>query len=270
MQNPGEARDILFDFEVEDSGPGVPEHLRQEIFKPFVQGDLALSKKYGGTGLGLAICSQLAQLMGGSIHLKSTVGIGSTFTLSVPLKYTRERAPSVSNSLARPGSKMTASKPPSVMSRSLKDEPRSTKPWTRESSPARVSVYSGHESQLDVPRIVGYSQPYITDAASTYEEKRPDNTVQRPPPGSPPLLSRQTTAKDEMKARHVEPPLLKMTPKDPSVQAAVIEKQRPQIKVLIAEDNKVNQEVILRMLKLEKVTGKRVDRPFCRISRPLG
>ncbi|RMZ79352.1 hypothetical protein DV737_g3449, partial [Chaetothyriales sp. CBS 132003] len=68
-----ECRSLNFDFEVEDTGPGVPEHLQQEIFKPFVQGDLALSRKHGGTGLGLAICTQLAALMGGHIHLKSTL-----------------------------------------------------------------------------------------------------------------------------------------------------------------------------------------------------
>jgi len=56
--NPSEAPDVttlVFQFEVEDTGQGVLEHLQQEIFKPFIQGDLALSKKYGGTGLELAI-----------------------------------------------------------------------------------------------------------------------------------------------------------------------------------------------------------------------
>jgi osomolarity two-component system sensor histidine kinase SLN1 len=88
---PPNAKSYLFEFEVEDTGPGIPENMQQQIFEPFVQGDLGLSKKYGGTGLGLSICSQLATLMGGSISLKSTVGVGSTFTMQIPLRYVKDR-----------------------------------------------------------------------------------------------------------------------------------------------------------------------------------
>ena len=73
----------MFEFEVEDSGPGIPEHLQNKIFGPFVQGDLGLSKKFGGTGLGLSICSQLAGLMKGTINLKSELGHGSVDRKSV-------------------------------------------------------------------------------------------------------------------------------------------------------------------------------------------
>lgn len=88
---PSNARTYIFEFEIEDTGPGIPENMQQRVFEPFVQGDLGLSKKYGGTGLGLSICSQLATLMGGQISLKSTVGVGTTFTLRLPLKYTKDR-----------------------------------------------------------------------------------------------------------------------------------------------------------------------------------
>jgi osomolarity two-component system, sensor histidine kinase SLN1 len=88
---PPNARSFWFEFEVEDTGPGIAEHMQQKIFEPFVQGDLGLSKKYGGTGLGLSICSQLATIMGGQITLKSTIGVGTTFTMRIPLKYVKER-----------------------------------------------------------------------------------------------------------------------------------------------------------------------------------
>lgn len=88
---PPNAKTYLFEFEVEDTGPGIPEHMQQKIFEPFVQGDPGLSKKYGGTGLGLSICSQLATLMGGHISLKSTLGVGTTFTMQIPLKYVKDR-----------------------------------------------------------------------------------------------------------------------------------------------------------------------------------
>lgn len=83
---PINARTLLFEFEVQDTGPGIPPAQQQKVFEPFVQGDLGLSRKYGGTGLGLSICSQLAGLMGGSVSLKSELGVGSSFTMHIPLK----------------------------------------------------------------------------------------------------------------------------------------------------------------------------------------
>jgi osomolarity two-component system, sensor histidine kinase SLN1 len=88
---PPNAKAYIFEFEVEDTGPGIAEHMQQRVFEPFVQGDLGLSKKYGGTGLGLSICSQLATLMGGNVSLRSTVGVGTTFTVQLPLKYIKEK-----------------------------------------------------------------------------------------------------------------------------------------------------------------------------------
>ena len=84
---PINARTLLFEFEVKDTGPGIPPEQQKKVFEPFVQGDLGLSRKYGGTGLGLSICSQLASLMRGSISLNSEVGVGSAFTMRIPLKY---------------------------------------------------------------------------------------------------------------------------------------------------------------------------------------
>ncbi len=88
---PLNAKTFLFEFDVEDSGPGIPEDMQEKVFEPFVQGDLGLSKKFGGTGLGLSICQQLANLMGGNITLNSRVGVGTTFTMQIPLKYTKDR-----------------------------------------------------------------------------------------------------------------------------------------------------------------------------------
>ncbi|CCD25350.1 histidine kinase NDAI_0F00310 [Naumovozyma dairenensis CBS 421] len=75
---------------VEDTGPGIDKTLQESVFQPFVQGDQTLSRQYGGTGLGLSICRQLANMMHGTMKLKSEVGVGSTFTFTVPLKQTRE------------------------------------------------------------------------------------------------------------------------------------------------------------------------------------
>ncbi|KAI5843914.1 hypothetical protein DFP73DRAFT_478292 [Morchella snyderi] len=92
---PPGAKTYMFEFQVEDTGPGIPENLQQKVFEPFVQGDLRLSKKHGGTGLGLSICLQLAKLMQGTIELKSLEKAGTTFTMRIPLKYVKEVTPSL-------------------------------------------------------------------------------------------------------------------------------------------------------------------------------
>jgi osomolarity two-component system sensor histidine kinase SLN1 len=195
---------LVFQIEVEDTGPGIPPDFRERVFEPFVQGDLGLSRKHGGTGLGLSICSQLASLMGGSIALvRSEEGVGSTFALKIPLRYTKSRTPSTSSSDAYLSRPQTAHDKPEI---------------TRASS-QRDSTHSGSRTNFDKdpqPRLVGLSQPFFAAPLT-------------PSPGNE-VTEKQSTFDTRP------------------------EKDTPsKLRVLVAEDNLVNQEVVTRMLKLEDI-----------------
>ncbi|TLD04598.1 hypothetical protein E2P81_ATG10367 [Venturia nashicola] len=215
---------LSFEFEVQDSGPGIPENMQQQIFEPFVQADLGLSKKYGGTGLGLSICQQLAGLMRGGMRVRSAVGEGSTFTMKIPLRLTQSRADSNASShidlheLGRRVATMDdgGDHTPARHSRHVaEDNMADGKGHAQEPSGTATPTRTADSK----PRLVGLSQPFF--AASQPLES----------PGSQPAAIEQITAQ--------------------ATDQTGLSSGR--IRVLVAEDNKTNQEVVLRMLKLEEI-----------------
>lgn len=79
----GGARGLLF--EVEDTGPGVPAHVRESIFEEFEQGDTTATRRHGGAGLGLAISRRLVDRMGGGLGIARSSEAGATFAFTLPV-----------------------------------------------------------------------------------------------------------------------------------------------------------------------------------------
>ncbi|MDD3140920.1 MAG: transporter substrate-binding domain-containing protein, partial [Lachnospiraceae bacterium] len=75
------------EFIIKDSGIGISEEHLNQLFKPFVQADSSINRRFGGTGLGLSIVKSFTELMKGSISIDSEVGKGSAFTVLLPLEF---------------------------------------------------------------------------------------------------------------------------------------------------------------------------------------
>ncbi|HAG39234.1 MAG TPA: histidine kinase, partial [Pseudoalteromonas sp.] len=90
-------QDLMLNIKVKDSGIGITEAKQQQLFTPFSQVDASTTREYGGTGLGLAICKQLCELMNGKISLASEPGKGSEFTATMQVAEGIEKERTIPN-----------------------------------------------------------------------------------------------------------------------------------------------------------------------------
>lgn len=239
---PDEAgKTYLFTFEVEDTGRGIPENMQDKIFEPFVQVDSSFSKEFGGTGLGLSICAQLAKLMGGTITVRSSEGLGSTFSLQIPLRHITDMVASTRSDSTRPRSRAPSAGASTTGGGGSCHRNSLSSVLAHESEPMTTRSNEGHMNDIQ-PRLVGLSTPFF-----------PPNPNQ--PTGQPPN-STTVVAPTTNGEKHA------------AIQRAKAEKAKgaggepvtSDLSVLVADDNATNIEVVRRMLKLEKVLNVTIAR----------
>jgi len=257
------------DIEVSDSGPGIPKAHQAQIFDAFVQADSSAARRFSGTGLGLSISRRLVQLMGGEIRLDSEVGRGSTFQLSLRMQVVKaaghttlpQRALAKVRMLIVDGNANSRETLRSqVAAWGLRDDCTSDateavallRKAAAEEDPYRVVLLDWQTPGLDGLTLARQikSDPLIPDTALIVLTSAGDDAVALHTANADircylPKPVRQ----DRLLACLLESQRDRM-PATPPVASAASAREFQGVRVLLAEDNLVNQEVALDMLEL--------------------
>ncbi|MBL8748952.1 MAG: response regulator [Planctomycetes bacterium] len=246
------------EFAVKDSGVGIPADRQRAIFEPFTQADSTITRRFAGTGLGLHITDRLVRLMGGSIDVQSQVGIGTTFTVVVPLEPCDSPLP--------PAPAVPAGTRIVLVSRSE---------MQRTSFAALAARLPAGFLALDSLDALAAACPLQPGTVVVADDRDPDHDVSLctmvPPDadGVRPLLlatvfqELATTAarcRDHSYAGYVTKPVssrelaLRIARPGPAAGASITPSAAPTqapvhgLRILVAEDNAVNQKLIQRIL----------------------
>lgn len=273
----------VLQIEVKDTGSGIEPALQEKVFEPFIQGDQTLSRSYGGTGLGLSICRQLARMMKGTMTLKSTLGVGSTFIFTVPLPQVGEilvpdeDMPEFSEDEFNPKSKInrkvafTFGKD-DIINESSEDMDPHTVDHSNTMSSFNTSGEgtsangtsggdtSGSANGTNGSGGIDFKIVPPTEPLST---SSPKDTLKVPSrPGS--LRKSSDDGSDNSRKKFEKPHLItrgstgtanSSSGSDKLDTSHYLLEDLSHLKILVAEDNMVNQEVIKRMLLLEGFTN---------------
>jgi signal transduction histidine kinase/CheY-like chemotaxis protein len=246
------------EFRVKDSGIGIRPDRQSALFQSFTQVDASTARRYGGTGLGLAICKRLAEIMGGTVGLESTLGQGSTFWFTAQLAYADSIEPSEStlfrmDSLNGKRALLMDDTPLNlrILDKQVKRWGMQTIQFER-AQPALEWLATGTVdmviADMHMPDMDGYDftktlritqpQAFVVlltsgTAPSAETEKMFDAVLLKP--------YRQSQLFDVLIRSHHQQPA-----QQPSAPREAVHKKN--LRILVADDNAVNQKVALAML----------------------
>ncbi|MCP5097390.1 MAG: response regulator [Chloroflexi bacterium] len=253
-------------FAIKDTGIGIPEDRLAHLFDSFTQVDSSTTRKYGGTGLGLAISKQLSELMGGKMWVESKLGEGSTFHFTVIMGATHVNVPTRDFVHHLAGKTVLIVDDNKTNRIILKHQTESweMKPHLAASGGAALR-WLAKGNQLDMA-ILDMQMPHMDGVALAIEIRaKYDKTTlpiilltslgQLAKPAEKALFNQQLTK--PVKSSQLYNALVNMTSQKTAVlpirrkKESVIDKEMGQkhpLRILLAEDNLINQRVALSML----------------------
>ncbi len=243
--------------EVIDSGIGMSSQQLSQLFEPFQQADASVSRRYGGSGLGLALCRQLTTAMGGTIEVQSTLGVGSRFTVCLPVQ--APPAPGLQAPLAASSVTLLSASPEwrSEFQRLLEQ-------WGATVRSIEQPQQARADQATDVLLIVGEQQAWTEQEEAQARglftrvvhahaggplqpEARPGGVVANVFTADAVLSALLLQAEVAAAAPRPEPSLpasVPAAPAEPLARAAA-----PRARVLLVEDNPVNRELLQQQLE---------------------
>ncbi len=270
--------EVELQFSVKDSGIGIPEDKLGLIFQSFTQVDSSTTRKYGGTGLGLAICKRLVNLMGGTIWVESREKNGSVFSFTIKAKITKLISPKVFLKSSPPVLKNkrilivddndTNLHILNIQSKNWGMIPRTTKnpkeaiQWIIKDDPFDIAILDMLMPEMDglelAKEIRKYRDkdvlPIIILSSSGFQGKNKDeidiylNALVTKPIKQAQLQAMliETLGID---SQSTVPKISKKTqvPENPAVFNRDMSQEMP-LKILVAEDNMINQKLITKIL----------------------
>ena len=260
----------LLHFSVRDSGIGIPPDRLDRLFQAFSQVDASTARKYGGTGLGLAISKRLSELMGGEMWVESQMGVGTTFHFTMAglaAPEMKERPDLRGEQPQLRGKRLLIVDDNSTNRRILTLQARAWGMQTRDTGdPLEALTWIGRGDPFDLA-ILDYHMPEMDGLALASEIRK-----HRPAQVLPLVLfssmgSRETASEGEEFAAYLMKPfrqsalldtLMNVLVGQPRQEGVGKEASKPQIdaqmatrlplRILLVEDNAVNQKLALRLL----------------------